>query len=157
MHFFTVLPVLAFITSVLAGSGSITKPAKGTSIMPGQSFAFHYDGMAEYSVSGYNYSVWLFTSLPLAFLPSQAFGAGHFFGRYNYANYPGVPYATNPAPANFTMPDLSASYGGFGRGQDASGATVYLAVIEEYAAGSTFGLQMNLATTWLTYNGTQHH
>ncbi len=57
--------------------------------MPGQSFAFHYDGMAEYSVSGYNYSVWLFTSLPLAFLPSQSFGAGHFFGRYNYANYPG--------------------------------------------------------------------
>ncbi|KAK0449114.1 hypothetical protein EV421DRAFT_1780008 [Armillaria borealis] len=97
--------------------------------MPGESFDFKYDGMADYSVSGYNYSVWLFTSLP------HLSGPGYYFGRYDYANYPGVPYASHPAPAQLQC-------------------LVYLAVIEEWASGSTFGFQMNLATTQLIYNGT---
>ncbi|KAK0503989.1 hypothetical protein EDD18DRAFT_1305776 [Armillaria luteobubalina] len=101
--------------------------------------------MADYSVSGYNYSVWLFTSLPESFAPSESFGAGYYFGRYDYANYPGVP---------LVMPNLSARFGGFGTGKSASNAVVYLAVIEEWASGSTFGFQMNLATTQLVYNGT---
>ncbi|KAK0487425.1 hypothetical protein IW261DRAFT_1447804 [Armillaria novae-zelandiae] len=145
---------LSLPVSVSATNGEITYPVNGTTIMPGESFDFKYDGMADYSVSGYNYSVWLFTSLPQSFAPSESFGAGYYFGRYDYANYPGVPYASHPAPAQLVMPNLSARFGGFGTGKSASNAVVYLAVIEEWASGSTFGFQMNLATTQLIYNGT---
>ncbi len=80
---------LSLPVSVSAVNGEITYPTNGTTIMPGESFDFKYDGMADYSVSGYNYSVWLFTSLPQSFSPSESFGAGYYFGRYDYANYPG--------------------------------------------------------------------
>ncbi|KAK0201873.1 hypothetical protein DFS33DRAFT_1028907 [Desarmillaria ectypa] len=145
---------LSLPVPVSAIKGEITYPINGTVIMPGKAFDFKYDGMADYSVSGYNYSVWLFTSLPQSFSPSESFGAGHYFGRYDYANYPGVPYANHKAPAQLITPDLSARLGGFGTGKSASNALVYLAVIEEWASGSTFGFQMNLAMTQLIYNGT---
>ncbi|KAK0464508.1 uncharacterized protein EV420DRAFT_1475962 [Desarmillaria tabescens] len=138
---------LSLPVSVSAGNGEITSPTNGTVVMPGESFDFKYDGMADYSVSGYNYSVC--PSHPLSPL-----APGTTLDDTDYANYPGVPYANHPAPAQLVMPNLSARLGGFGTGKSASNALVYLAVIEEWASGSTFGFQMNLAMTQLIYNGT---
>lgn len=45
-----------------------------------------------------------------------------------------VPYATNPAPAQLTMPDLSQDQGGWGSGASATNATFYVMVWEEWAS-----------------------
>ncbi|KAF8914885.1 hypothetical protein CPB85DRAFT_1433366 [Mucidula mucida] len=136
-------------------AGSIIQPASNTVIAPGESFPFQYDIVADYSVSSYNFNVYLFTEPPTTFTPSGSFANGYFYGRYDQANYPGVPYATHPAPSNFTMPDFSKNPGGFGSGASASNSTVYLTVIEEYATGNgVLGFRMNLALTPLIYNGT---
>ncbi|KAK7056906.1 hypothetical protein VNI00_002624 [Paramarasmius palmivorus] len=132
----------------------IQKPESGTVIAPGQAFDFQYRGVADYSVSSYNYSVWLFTEKPNGFVSGDDIGAGELLGRFDYQNYPGVPYATHPAPAQLVMPDFSRYYSGFGGGQSASNAPVYLAVIEEYKQGSSFGFRLHLTYNELIYNGT---
>lgn len=84
----------AFSSLVLAAPtstpGTIVSPASGTVIMPGQPFNFVYQSRADYSVTSFNYTVWLFTSLPNSFSPTDAFSTGHFFGRFAEPNYPGL-------------------------------------------------------------------
>ncbi|KAG7450019.1 uncharacterized protein BT62DRAFT_928805 [Guyanagaster necrorhizus] len=141
---------------VSANGGVITTPTNGTVIMPGESFAFSYDPMADYSISTYNYTVFLFTKLPSSLFSSTEWSNGHYFGRFDYPNYPAVPYSTHPAPANLTMPDFSQSpRTGWGSGANVTNATVYLLVLEEWLTGSdNFGLTMSLAINELIYNGT---
>ena len=43
-----------------------------------------------------------------------------------------MPYPTNPAPSNLTMPNFAEGQGGFGTGKTASNATFYLTVLEEW-------------------------
>ncbi len=47
-----------------------------------------------------------------------------------------VPYAKNPAPSYFAMPDFSKSQGGWGVGKNESNVKFYLVVYEEYDDGS---------------------
>ncbi|KAK0448904.1 uncharacterized protein EV420DRAFT_1566089 [Desarmillaria tabescens] len=146
----------ALAALVSADGGVITAPANGTVIMPGESFAFSYDAMADYSVSTYNYTVFLFTKLPSSLFSSTEWSSGHYFGRFDYPNYPAVPYSTHPAPANLTMPDFSKRpSSGWGGGVNVTNATVYLLVLEEWLTGSdNFGLIMSLAINELIYNAT---
>lgn len=46
-----------------------------------------------------------------------------------------VPYAKNPPPAQFTMPDFSKAPGGFAAGASASDLPVQLVVVEEWGTG----------------------
>ncbi|EEB89748.1 hypothetical protein MPER_12123 [Moniliophthora perniciosa FA553] len=159
MHFVkaAILSLLPFVAaSPVARSfhSEIVKPAPGTTIAPGQAFDFQYHGVADYSISGYNYSVWLFTELPSGFPSGEDVGAGEFLGRFDYPNYPGVPYATHPAPAQLVMPDFSRYYSGFGGGDYASDRKVYLAVLEEYKSGKSFGFRLQLTYNELIYNST---
>ncbi|KAK0212168.1 hypothetical protein DFS33DRAFT_1249554 [Desarmillaria ectypa] len=142
---------------VSANGGVITAPASGTIIMPGESFSFSYDAMADYSISTYNYTVLLFTKLPSSLFSTTEWSSGHYFGRFDYPNYPAVPHSTHPAPANLTMPDFSQRPGaGWGGGANVTNATVYLLVLEEWLTGSNnFGLTMSLAINELIYNGTK--
>ncbi|ESK95759.1 hypothetical protein Moror_12488 [Moniliophthora roreri MCA 2997] len=134
-------------------SGAIVQPKPGTVVAPGQAFDFVYDTKADYGVSSYNFTVWLFTSPPS--MQDQDFATGHYFGRYGLPNYPGNPSPPNLPPAQLVMPDFSKNPGGFGGGATATNQTVYLAVIEEYATGTgTIGLRMNLAINELLYNAT---
>jgi hypothetical protein len=90
MHFLSVLSfALACFASALATTPAIIQPADGTHIAPNQAFDFNYLSIADYGTSSYNYSVYLFTTPPLAFMASQNFGAGHYFGRFAEPNYPG--------------------------------------------------------------------
>ncbi|SJL03099.1 uncharacterized protein ARMOST_06445 [Armillaria ostoyae] len=157
MHFLPLLlSLFAFPALILAGTGTITSPANGTATLPGQSFAFSYDPKADYSVSTYNYTVFLLTKLPTSLYSSNEWSSGHYFGRFDYPNYPAVPYPTHPAPANLTMPDFSQRVGsGFGGGINITDAKVYLVVLEEWATGTdNFGLTISLAINELIYNGT---
>ena len=54
------------LSGALAGtdSGTIREPVNGTLVSPGQPIPFHYVSMGEYSVTSYNFSVWLYTSDP---------------------------------------------------------------------------------------------
>ncbi|KAK0493198.1 hypothetical protein EDD18DRAFT_432399 [Armillaria luteobubalina] len=149
---------LAFLAVLVSADGGvITAPANGTVIMPGESLAFSYDPMADYGVSTYNYTVFLFTKLPSSLYSTTEWSSGHYFGRFDYPNYPAIPYATHEAPANLTMPDFSkAPSPGWGGGANTTNATVYLLVLEEWLIGSgNFGLTMSLAINELIYNGTK--
>ncbi|KAK7048456.1 26S proteasome subunit P45, partial [Favolaschia claudopus] len=125
----------SFAAAALAMTPAIIQPADGTHVAPGQSFPFEYQIIADYGVSSYNYTVYLFTTPPLAFMTSQNYGAGHYFGRFAQPNYPGNPSPSNLPPPKLVMPNFSTSRGGFGAGASASNATYYLAVFEEYATG----------------------
>lgn len=91
MFSFTIRAIfLAFIAVLVSADGGIiTAPANGTVIMPGESFAFSYDPMADYGVSTYNYTVFLFTKLPSSLYSTTEWSSGHYFGRFDYPNYPG--------------------------------------------------------------------
>ncbi|KAK0506595.1 hypothetical protein EDD18DRAFT_37247 [Armillaria luteobubalina] len=157
MHFFPLLlSLFAFPALILAGTGTITSPANGTVILPGQSFPFSYSPKADYSVSTYNYTVFLLTKLPTSLYSSDEWSSGHYFGRFDYSNSPAVPYPSHRAPTDLIMPDFSQRFGnGFGGGINISDAKVYLAVLEEWSAGTNnFGLTISLAINELTYNGT---
>lgn len=155
--FILALPALS-CAAPTSTPGSITSPAHGTVVMPGQPFDFVYETRADYSCSSFNYTVLLFTSLPKAFSPTDAFSTGHFFGRFAEPNYPGNPNPPNPPPAQLVMPDFSKNPGGFGVGAPDSNATVYLAVLEEFATGvPSVGLRMSLAINPIIYNGTSSH
>ncbi|EIW59691.1 uncharacterized protein TRAVEDRAFT_121678 [Trametes versicolor FP-101664 SS1] len=117
--------------------GQIEQPAAGAHIAPGESFDFSYLPSADYCRSTYAFSVWLVTDVPASLAPMDVFMGGHFFGRFDFPNYPAVPYPKNPAPAQLTMPDFSKAPGGFGSPQTASDKTVQLAVLEEWAGCET--------------------
>ena len=90
MHFLSQLSfALATFASAYAATPAIINPAEGTHIAPGQAFDFNYDSIADYGTSSYNYSVYLFTSSPLAFTSSENFATAHYFGRFAEPNYPG--------------------------------------------------------------------
>jgi len=143
-------------TAMFAMAQVIVQPTSGTAVQPGAPFDFEYNGMADYSVSSYNYTVFLFTEAPTSFADSQAFAQGYYFGRFSNPNYPGMctrlcqveslllmdpghdvanPYPTNPAPSQLWMPDFSKNPGGWGAGSTISGGKFYLTVLEEYGTG----------------------
>lgn len=96
--------------SLVRSSGKIVAPAPNSIIMPGQPFKFvsrnnpvskallltgqpalqSYISHADYSISSYNYTVWLSTKAPSSFTSSGDLFSGHYFGRFSEANYPGV-------------------------------------------------------------------
>ncbi|KAI0822030.1 hypothetical protein BC628DRAFT_1278011, partial [Trametes gibbosa] len=127
------LPVPVIRTDTDPTHGQIEQPAPGTAIAPGAAFDFSYHPSADYCRSTYAFSVWLVTDVPSSLAPMDVFMAGHFFGRFDFPNYPAVPYPKNPAPPQLTMPDFSKSPGGFGSTQTASDQTVQLAVLEEWS------------------------
>ncbi|KAJ7927998.1 hypothetical protein B0H13DRAFT_2653178 [Mycena leptocephala] len=158
MHFLSVLSfALACFTSALATTPAIIQPADGTHIAPNQAFDFNYLSIADYGTSSYNYSVYLFTTPPLAFMASQNFGAGHYFGRFAEPNYPGNPNPPNTPPAQLVMPNFSIAPGGWGEGASASNATFYLAVFEEYAnSDGVPGNRISFTANRIVYNATSH-
>ncbi|KAI0632039.1 hypothetical protein C8Q77DRAFT_1074143 [Trametes polyzona] len=149
--------------------GYISQPTPGTHIAPGAAFDFNYMPSADYCRSTYAFSVWLVTDAPTSLAPVDAFMSGHFFGRFDYPNYPGkcssvlplcggaVPYPKNPPPPQLTMPDFSKSPGGFGSSRSASDQTMQLAVIEEWsgcAIDAPLGVSMSLTYVPVIYNAT---
>jgi hypothetical protein len=95
MHSSTLLAALVslLVPSSLAYStqSGIISPVNGTALKPGQSFDFLYDLHADYCMSSFNYTVWMFTSDPRKFGmgSDDAIGTGRFLGRFQQANYPG--------------------------------------------------------------------
>ena len=85
----TILAVLGSAASVFSAKPSIQAPANGTVIKPGASFDFSYQSIADYGVSSYNYTVWLFTSPPTSVAQLANFATGYYFGRFAEPNYPG--------------------------------------------------------------------
>lgn len=76
-------------TAAHAGSGQITAPAPYTKIAPGQVFNYTYQARGDYCRSSYATTTYLLTELPTFLGPSDVLAEGHFFGRFDYANYPG--------------------------------------------------------------------
>jgi hypothetical protein len=70
MHIFNMFVIYAAM--LLAGAlaqdesdrGTIRFPENGTAVSPGQWIPFYYASMGEYSVTSYNFTVWLYTSNP---------------------------------------------------------------------------------------------
>jgi hypothetical protein len=96
MHTFALLAsALALVLPAMqvSAAGAISSPANGTAIAPGQAFAFGYDIHADYCISSFNYTVWLFTSDPAKFslTAGGVFSTGAFLGRFQQPNYPGAP------------------------------------------------------------------
>ncbi|KAI0802082.1 hypothetical protein BC629DRAFT_164627 [Irpex lacteus] len=123
--------------------GTITQPRSGIAIRPGEAFNFTYNPMADYSVSTFYYHVFLLDASSLdsdgdrSTLLNQPltslFSSGYYFGRYDYPNYPAVPYAKNPAPAQLTMPDFSKNApAGWSAGESVHDLPLQLLVIEEW-------------------------
>lgn len=99
--FSAIVPLLslAAVTSAAAppwGSsiehGSIAQPEPGTHIAPGSQFAFTYRPHADYGMSTFAYHVWLLDGAEGGIdSPVQSGLNGYYFGRFDYANYPGIP------------------------------------------------------------------
>ncbi|KAF9533218.1 hypothetical protein CPB83DRAFT_846077 [Crepidotus variabilis] len=144
------------LATVFAGTPSIVHPANGTSINPGETFDFFYNSIADYGVSSYNYTVWLFTSPPtFPFVQVENFAFGYYFGRFAEPNYPGNPNPPNPPPAQLTMPNFATMEKGFGNGASAHNVTCFLTVLEEYATGNgSVGYRMSLSSNHISYNNT---
>ncbi|KAA1469889.1 hypothetical protein DENSPDRAFT_835575 [Dentipellis sp. KUC8613] len=135
--------------------GVIEAPASGTIINPGQAFDFSYNVHADYCISSYNFSVWLMSSRPTTFTPSENFMSGYFFGTFEEPNYPAVPYAPNPPPAQLVMPNLSANQGGWGVGKSVANATFSIMVMEEWGScDGALGKRVSLAMNDILYNVT---
>ena len=67
--------------------GTISSPANGTIILPGQSFDFYYNQRGDYCLSSYNFSVWLLTSPPgSSMIGDDSTMTGHYFGRFSYSS-----------------------------------------------------------------------
>ncbi|KAJ7175989.1 hypothetical protein C8R46DRAFT_990226 [Mycena filopes] len=148
--------LVALPVAVDAGKPAIVQPAKGAVIAPNATFKFEYHSIADYGVSSYNFTCWLFTAPPAFFKPSESFAEGYHLGRFSQSNYPANAYPRNPAPPTFTMPDLSRLGTGWGVGSHASHAKVYFAVIEEYGDGKpSLGYRMSLSVNEIYYNGTR--
>ena len=91
--FTSLLSIPLLVSTALAQDpGSILFPTPNQTIAPGSNFTFTYFGRADYGVSSYAYSVWLLNSdVVNTSVPSVAdlFTEGWYFGRFDYANYPG--------------------------------------------------------------------
>ncbi|EGN98287.1 hypothetical protein SERLA73DRAFT_109679 [Serpula lacrymans var. lacrymans S7.3] len=132
--------LVVFFTSIASNAavvrdtpaGTISSPADDTTIAPGASFDFHYNTRADYGVSSYNFTVWLWSNVSLTMASPGQLATGHYFGRFSEENYPGT---NNPVPAQLVMPDLAISPGGFGAGANGTNAIFYIVVIEEWASG----------------------
>ncbi|KAJ6585090.1 hypothetical protein B0H19DRAFT_410277 [Mycena capillaripes] len=152
------LHLILGISVVYALKPVIVSPAKGSIIAPNTDFDFSYRSMAEYSVSSYNFTCWLFTSPPRFFEPTESFAMGYHLGRYSLSNYPANRYPHNPPPSTFRMPDFSTLGPGWGVGSNASHAKIYFAVIEEYGNGKpSLGYRMSLSFNEIVYNASTHH
>ncbi|THH28710.1 hypothetical protein EUX98_g5493 [Antrodiella citrinella] len=156
----TLVSLLAIAASgVLAqDAASITAPTAGQHIAPGSNFTFSFSGRADYGVSSYAYSVWLLNSTAVGEKVKfeDVFTNGWYFGRYDYANYPAVPYTTAPAPAELTMPDFSKAPGGWGSGKSVSNYNASLVVIEEWADGTgSVGRNFGFTGVHVVYNATK--
>jgi len=137
--------------------GTISLPVPGTKVAPGGSFDFKYNPRADYGESSYDYHVWLVKtdSVSKTFAPLDVFATGYYFGKFDYPNYPAVPYATNPAPPQLTIPDWSKGLGGFGAGGSGSNVEYSLVVIEEWGNGNpSLGRNIGTAVTTIIYNAT---
>ncbi|GJE91616.1 hypothetical protein PsYK624_077660 [Phanerochaete sordida] len=155
--------LLLFVSPLLAQppKGTITTPTANTAIQPGANFSFAYHPLADYGVSTYAVHVWL---LDVSGVPHNASAvtplgisavSGHYFGRFDYANYPAVPYPKNPLPSVLTMPDFSVAPGGFGSGEHASNLPLQLTVIEEFGGfAPSIGNNLSIAATTIIYNAT---
>ncbi|KAJ7459947.1 hypothetical protein FB451DRAFT_1045626 [Mycena latifolia] len=142
---------------VSAATPTIVSPAKGSVIAPNGTFPFQYHSISDYGTSSYNFTIWLFTSAPRFFEPSETFASGYYLGRFSQPNYPGNMSPHNLPPTTFKMPDFSKLGGGWGVGSTASHAKIYLAVIEEYEdALPSVGFRMSLAFNEIIYNATHH-
>lgn len=119
--------LLSALSTQATGPGTISAPANGTQIAPGEAFDFNYITRGDYGVSTYNISVWLATTPPTSFAQADVFMTGHYFGRFSYDN-------TGPSPpAQLVMPNFATPPGGFGAGSNATNVTTYFTVLEEYA------------------------
>ncbi|KAF9483391.1 hypothetical protein BDN70DRAFT_799913 [Pholiota conissans] len=150
----SLLLIATLVSLASSSTPSITSPSNGTSINPGDKFTFSYHSIADYGTSSYNYTVWLFTTPPSAFVPFKDYASGYYFGRYASPNYPGNPNPSNPPPATLTMPNFARLRRGVGSGSHARNATVYLAVLEEYITGESLGYRISLVYNHIFYNGT---
>ncbi|KAG6891654.1 hypothetical protein C0992_012703 [Termitomyces sp. T32_za158] len=112
MFVFVVYLLLVFVQITCATDAGIKSPVAGDVIVAGSAFPFEYNTRADYDVSSYNYTAWLFTTRPESLNPSDLFATGYFFGRYSQPNYPGNPYPRNRPPSQLIMPDFSQSPGG---------------------------------------------
>ena len=65
--------------------GTIGVPANGTAVFPGQWIPFTYVSMAEYSVTSYNLSIWLYTSDPRLGLFNGS-TTGVFLGTWSFSS-----------------------------------------------------------------------
>lgn len=91
------LPLLAAVSSVVAGpirrtgDPAINLPTAGTQIAPGANFTFSYNSIADYGRSSYALHVWLLAddAMGKELTPASLFTSGYFFGRFDFANYPG--------------------------------------------------------------------
>ncbi|EPQ54454.1 hypothetical protein GLOTRDRAFT_139041 [Gloeophyllum trabeum ATCC 11539] len=155
-YFFALLAVVSAVPAPRDGTkGQIVKPSSGDTIAPGQAFDFQYNTRADYGSSSYNFTVWLVTSPATSMSPSDEWMQGHYFGRFQEANYPAVPYPTNPPPSQLVMPNLAQSPGGFGAGATAVDATFYLVVLEEWDSGDgALGAKIGLSMVPIIYNAT---
>jgi len=160
----TCLGLLSVLVPAIAFSpaGAIVQPTAGTTVAPGALFNFTYNVMADYSVSSFAYHVWLLDTPGVSAGGANASltslltsTSGYYFGKFDYPNYPAVPYAQNPAPPQFTMPDFSKSPGGFASGEAAYNLALQLVVIEEWGNDvATIGHRLRVSSTEIVYNAT---
>ncbi|PVF94651.1 hypothetical protein CPB86DRAFT_712777 [Serendipita vermifera] len=133
--FLTAASLLASGVVGLAERGNIDQPANGTHVAPGSWVPFYYRTMAEYSWTSYNFSVWLFTSDPKEALFTGG-STGISLGKWSYSSSTNTNPPNPSPPAQIYIPDFSKGQGGyvggFGGGMNASDATIWLAVFEEY-------------------------
>ncbi|KAI0074554.1 hypothetical protein K474DRAFT_1665276 [Panus rudis PR-1116 ss-1] len=137
----------------------IAEPANGTALTPGQNFTFSYIGVADYGRSSYAYHLWLFADdvFEKPFSPSETWTNGYYFGKFDYANYPAIPYEKHPAPSQFTTPDFSKANGGWGDGKVATDHPMRLVVLEEWADGfGSVGHNVAVFSDQVIYNATGH-
>ncbi|KAK7681587.1 hypothetical protein QCA50_015320 [Cerrena zonata] len=158
-----IVPLLAILSIAFAnpirrtGDPAINLPTAGTHIAPGANFSFSYNSLGDYGRSSYAYHVWLLAddAMGKAITPTTLFTNGYFFGRFDFANYPAVPYPKNPAPDHLTMPDFSQPEGGFGAGKAATNYQFQLVVIEEWDDGAgAVGRNLAISNTPIIYNAT---
>lgn len=91
---------LAIASSVFAspikrtGDPAINLPTAWTQIAPGANFSFSYNSLGDYGRSSYAYHVWLLAddAMDKPLSPTTLFSNGYFFGRFDFANYPGKSY-----------------------------------------------------------------
>ena len=96
MFFTTIfLPLLALVPASLQAPaeypyGTIDAPLANTTVQPGANFSFSYNPHADYALSSFAIHVWLLTGTAVDDPWGQSEKTGHYFGRYDYANYPGA-------------------------------------------------------------------